>query len=158
MENLPLVEVTIETPRGSFIKRTSSGAVDYLSPIPCPFNYGSVAAYIGLDGDCLDAAVLGRRRRTGTRLTVPALGAVRMLDRGIMDDKLICSDKPIGTFKRALILLFFRFFAICKGLINVCRGHSGGNRCLGWMDAAVALEEARILSDRPKPQSVADLQ
>jgi inorganic pyrophosphatase len=158
MENLPLVEVTIETPRGSFIKRTSSGAVDYVSPIPCPFNYGSIATRIGLDGDYLDAAVLGRRRRVGTRLTVQALGAVRMLDRGMMDDKLICSAQPIGAFKRVLILLFFRFFATCKGLINICRGRSGRNRCLGWIDATVALEEAGTRSDRPGPPSVADLQ
>jgi inorganic pyrophosphatase len=35
------VDVVIEVPRGSFIKRGSTGHVDFISPLPCPFNYGS---------------------------------------------------------------------------------------------------------------------
>jgi hypothetical protein len=38
----PEVEVLIEIPRGSFVKRGSTGHVDFVSPLPCPFNYGSV--------------------------------------------------------------------------------------------------------------------
>ena len=38
----PEVEVVIEIPRGSFLKRGSTGHVDFVSPLPCPFNYGSV--------------------------------------------------------------------------------------------------------------------
>ena len=38
----PEVEVIIEIPKGSFIKRGSTGQVDFVSPLPCPFNYGSV--------------------------------------------------------------------------------------------------------------------
>ena len=38
------VEVCIEIPRGSFIKRGSSGELDFVSPFPCPFNYGSIPA------------------------------------------------------------------------------------------------------------------
>ena len=54
----PEVEVVIEVPRGSFLKRGSTGRVDFISPLPCPFNYGSVPNYVGLEGDLLDALVL----------------------------------------------------------------------------------------------------
>ena len=54
----PEVEVTIEIPRGNFLKRGSTRQLNFISPLPCPFNYGSVDKYIGLEGDLLDAVVL----------------------------------------------------------------------------------------------------
>ena len=142
------VEVIIEVPRGSLIKRDSADHIDYFSPIPCPFNYGSVDTHIGLDGDRLDAVVLGRRLKRGSRLTVEVRGAVRMSDRGMRDDKLICSSRPLGKWKRKGILLFFKFYALCKWLINIPRGHFGRNQCLGWIDARSAIEEAEKRPDR----------
>ncbi len=62
----PCVEVVIEIPRGSFLKRGSTGCVDFVSPFPCPFNYGSVRQYIGGEGDYLDAVVLGPRLAAGS--------------------------------------------------------------------------------------------
>src|SRR5215207_8813883 len=73
------VDVVIEVPRGSFIKRGSTGQVDFVSPLPCPFNYGSVPAYVGLEGDLLDALVLGPRLPYGTRVVVQAWGAVTFI-------------------------------------------------------------------------------
>ncbi|MFV2070894.1 MAG: hypothetical protein ACC645_28340, partial [Pirellulales bacterium] len=55
------IEVVIEIPKWSFLKRGTSGKVDFVSPFPCPFNYGSVPQYVGLEGDLLDALVLGPR-------------------------------------------------------------------------------------------------
>jgi inorganic pyrophosphatase len=69
---VPEVDVVIEIPRGSFLKRGSTGHVDFISPLPCPFNYGSVPNYLGLEGDLLDAVVLGPRLRLGTSLRVRA--------------------------------------------------------------------------------------
>jgi inorganic pyrophosphatase len=57
----PEVEVVIEVPRGSFLKRGSTGHVDFVSPLPCPFDYGSAPVYLGLEGDLLDALVLRHR-------------------------------------------------------------------------------------------------
>ena len=54
------IEVVVEVPRGSFLKRGSTGRIDFISPLPCPFNYGSVPLYVGMEGDLLDALVLGR--------------------------------------------------------------------------------------------------
>jgi inorganic pyrophosphatase len=62
----PALEVVIEVPRGSFVKRGSSGSIDFLSPLPCPFNYGAVPTLLGLEGDLLDAVVLGKRIASGT--------------------------------------------------------------------------------------------
>src|SRR3972149_1368146 len=88
----PEVDVVIEIPRGSFLKRGSTGHVDFISPLPCPFNYGSVPKFLGLEGDLLDALVLGPRLRLRPRLPVQAGGAGTLADRGMPDDKLICGD------------------------------------------------------------------
>lgn len=136
------IEITIEIPRWSFVKRGSTGHIDFISPLPCPFNYGAAAAFIGLEGDLLDAVVLGPRRPFGTRLTTCAWGAVTLTDRGMSDDKLICSDRPITTIERARVLQFFRFYARCKGLLNVWRRRPGRNACDGWCDATQAIARA----------------
>jgi inorganic pyrophosphatase len=137
------VEVLIEIPRGSFLKRGSTGQVDFVSPLPCPFNYGSVPSHLGLEGDLLDAVVLGPRLAAGTRLRVAAWGAVTLTDRGMSDDKLICSAQPLRPAQRLAVLRFFRFYARCKGLLNLWRGRPGRNACDGWIDAAAALARAR---------------
>jgi inorganic pyrophosphatase len=142
-QELPEVEVVIEIPRGSFLKRGSTGQLDFISPLPCPFNYGSVDEYIGLEGDLLDAVVLGPRLPRGVRVTVKAFGAVGLTDRGMYDDKLICSHRSVGAWQRFLIFLFFRFYARCKGVLNFFRGRTGRNACEGWCDASEAIARAR---------------
>jgi inorganic pyrophosphatase len=87
----PELEVVIEVPRGSFLKRGSTGRIDFVSPLPCPFNYGAVPGLLGLEGDLLDALVLGPRLSYGTHTRVKAWAAVTLTDRGLSDDKLICS-------------------------------------------------------------------
>lgn len=139
----PEIEVVIEIPRGSFLKRGSTGQIDFVSPLPCPFNYGSVPRYLGLEGDLLDAVVLGPRLRAGTRLKVRAWGAVILMDRGMVDDKLICSDGPVSAIKQRRILRFFRFYASCKGLLNWWRRRPGRNACEGWCTAGEALSRAQ---------------
>lgn len=135
----PLVAVVIEVPRGSFVKRGSLGHVDFVSPLPCPYNYGSVPTHIGLEGDLLDAIVLGPRLQFGSTVSVPAWGAVTLVDRGLADDKLICGTDPPTHAEREAVLRFFRFYARCKGLLNLWRGRSGRNACDGWRSAESAL-------------------
>ena len=139
----PVVEVIIEVPRGSFLKRGSTGNIDFISPLPCPFNYGSVPSYLGLEGDLLDALVLGPRLPLGTRIRVKVWGAVTLTDRGMTDDKLICSDYSPDAVQRHKILQFFHFYARCKGLLNIWRGRPGRNACEGWCEATHALARAR---------------
>ena len=144
---VPEVDVVIEIPRWSFLKRGSTGHVDFISPLPCPFNYGSVPDYLGLEGDLLDALVLGPRLSLGTRVRVKARGAVILTDRGMTDDKLICSEHPLKPSERLEVLRFFRFYANCKGLLNLFRCRPGRNACEGWCTAAQALGRARPRDD-----------
>ena len=143
----PEVEVVIEIPRGSFLKRGSTGRVDFISPFPCPFNYGSVPKFLGLEGDLLDAVVLGPRLPLGTRIRVKAWGAVTLADRGMVDDKLICSDRSPSQRERQKVLRFFRFYARCKGLLNLWRRRPGRNACDGWCDVSYALSRSRPRHD-----------
>jgi len=139
----PEIEVLIEIPRGSFLKRGSTGHVDFISPLPCPFNYGSVPQYLGLEGDLLDAVVLGPRLPLGSRVRVKAWGAVTLTDRGMTDDKLICSHQPLRAGQRRNVLRFFHLYARCKGLLNLLRRQPGRNACDGWCEAAEAIARAR---------------
>lgn len=139
----PELEVRIEVPRGSFVKRGSTGQIDFVSPLPCPFNYGSVPAYLGLENDLLDAVVLGPRLPLGALVRTRAWGAVVLTDRGMSDDKLICAARPLTARQRQRVLGFFRFYALCKALLNRWRGRAGRNACDGWIDARAALARAR---------------
>jgi inorganic pyrophosphatase len=139
----PEVEVVIEIPRWSFLKRGSTGHLDFVSPLPCPFNYGSVPQFVGLEGDLLDAVVLGPPLARGSRVEVKAWGAVTLTDRGMTDDKLICSSEPLTRGEQREVLRFFRFYAKCKGFLNLLRRCPGRNACDGWRDASEAIARAR---------------
>jgi inorganic pyrophosphatase len=141
------VRVRIEVPRGSFLKRGSTGHIDFVSPLPCPFNYGSVPGYIGLEGDLLDALVLGPRLAAGAEVETLAWGAVTLTDRGMSDDKLICCAAPLRPHQRGEVLRFFRFYARCKGWLNLWRGRPGRNACDGWIGAGAAIARARPRDD-----------
>jgi inorganic pyrophosphatase len=109
------VEVRIEVPRRGFIKRgTYSGRVVLVSPLPSPFNYGSVMGTLGEDGDPLDAIVLGPPRAMGESVRVRVRAVVRFVDRGLTDDKLVCSDGELDAFELARVEWFFRFYAFGK--------------------------------------------
>lgn len=137
------LDVVVEIPRGSFLKRGSTGEIDFISPLPCPFNYGSVPRYVGLEGDLLDAVVLGPRLPYGSHVRVKAWGAVTLTDHGMSDDKLICSSRPVDPRERRMVLRFFHFYARCKGLLNFFRHRPGRNACDGWLEAEQAMARAR---------------
>ena len=129
-------------PKGSFLKRGSSGHVDFISPLPCPFNYGAVPTHLGMEGDLLDALVLGPRLRYGTRLKLRAWGAVTLCDRGMCDDKLVCAAEQPSQAELDKVLRFFHFYAKCKAVLNLWRGRPGRNACEGWCTADAAMRRA----------------
>lgn len=135
--------VTIETPRLGFVKRNAVGGVDFVSPFPCPWNYGSIDERISDDGDPLDALVLGPRLARGTRIETCAWGAVGFTDAGVHEDKLICSARPVGFRQRRRVLRYLRVYARCKAVLNRARGLAGPTFCEGWTDAAAAIARAR---------------
>lgn len=123
------VRVRIEVPRGSFVKRGSEG-VEFVAPLPCPFNYGSVPDTRAPDGDALDALVLGAVLSLGAEVDVPVHAVLRFLDDGVVDDKLVCGPPPSDAELRALAR-FFRAYAVARRWMNRARGRGGDTRFLG---------------------------
>ncbi|HSP80345.1 MAG TPA: inorganic diphosphatase, partial [Myxococcaceae bacterium] len=78
-------EILVESPRWSLVKRRSDGSVDFISPLPCPYNYGCIPGLGSGDGDPLDVVVLGPRLRRGPRLRVPVVGVIGFLAAGGSD-------------------------------------------------------------------------
>lgn len=124
--------MVVEVARGGFVKRDGRGHVAFLSPVPCPFNYGSIPGLLGGDGDPLDAVLLGSRLPRGTRVRAQVLGVLRFVDAGATDDKVICGAPPLRPWQRRQLLAFFTLYVWPKVLLNGLRGHFGSTRVLGW--------------------------
>jgi inorganic pyrophosphatase len=107
------VRVRIEVPRGGRIKRRPTGAIELVSPLGCPFDYGSIVGRAGADGDAADAVLLGPRRRRGDDVEAVVRGVVRFLDGGVEDDKWICGEPPTAGDRRR-ITWFFRVWGVLK--------------------------------------------
>lgn len=128
-----LCDVIVDHPRWSVIKRRSDGSVDFVAPVPCPYNYGSISGWRSGDGDELDAVVLGPRVAAGTRVRLAAVAVVGFLDGGVHDPKVICSAAGLTPGQRTRLELFFRSYAGFKGALARARGRSGETRYLGWL-------------------------
>ncbi len=125
--------VVIDVPRGSFIKRDDDRNLDFVSPIPCPFNYGHVPGTLADDGDALDAVVLGPRLPLGSTTKSTTRARIDFVDAGRSDPKWVCSDAPLSRFQRLQVVAFFRCYAVAKSLINRIRGRQGPTRYRGWL-------------------------
>jgi len=119
--------VLIDQPRFSFIKRRDDGRIDFISPLPCPFNYGSVPGTLAADGDREDALVLGARLSRGTQQTWPVLARVHFIDAGVYDAKWVCG-RALTTGDRRQLLIFFELYARAKRQLNRARGAAGPTR------------------------------
>jgi inorganic pyrophosphatase len=108
------IDVVVEVPRGSFIKWGADGGVDFVSPFPCPFDYGSAPAFCAPDGDPADAVLLGGGRGRGWRGRLPVVGRVRFVDGGQRDDKWVCSARGLERRHRLALIGFFRVYALAK--------------------------------------------
>ncbi len=122
------VRVRVEVPRGSRIKRGAEGGIDFVSPVPCPFTYGSVSGHAGLDGDPADAVVLGPSLPAGTEVERELLGRVCFVDAGELDDKWICSDIPPSAADERALRRFFSAYAAAKALLGPARALRSGKR------------------------------
>jgi len=129
------VEVVVEVARGAHIKRGAAGQVDYVSPLGCPFNYGSLTRGLSADGEPPDALVLGPALARGARLRCTVVGRVRFVDDGQPDDKLVClppgRTAPLSRLELARIRLFFTVYARVKAAWHQVRGARGPTRFEG---------------------------
>jgi inorganic pyrophosphatase len=130
-----LVRVRIEVPRWSFVKRKADGRVDLVSPLPCPYNYGSVIGSLAPDGDPLDALVLGPRLAFGVTVETRAWAVMGFLDDGVADPKLVCAAEPPTDAQRAGVERFFVAYAGFKRVVARLRGRGRADtRRLGWLE------------------------
>ena len=125
--------VRIEVARGGVIKRElhGEGGVDYVSPIPSPFNYGYVPGSMSEDGDPVDAVVLGKRLAVGEEVELPLVAYVRFVDAGKPDHKLVLSDSPITKAQLSRIRAFFRMYALARRMINHLQKKRGRTKFYG---------------------------
>lgn len=143
MTNLPTVTVTIEIPRWSFVKYAlteQGGHVEFISPLPCPFNYGFVAGLIGGDDLPLDAIVLGSRIQRASETTVPVRAIVRFTDSGDVDDKLVCSGTELSRMHLLSLQVGFRVYVLMKRLVNWSRGKRGRTHYGGVVQDADSIQ------------------
>lgn len=138
MDALPALgascEVLIEYPRWAMVKRRSDGSVDFVSPVPCPYNYGHVPGVMSGDGDPLDAVVLGPRLPAGSRVRVRVVGIVGFVDAGRPDPKVIgCPDGRMSVPQRRGIERFFAVYALAKRALAALRRVRGETRFDGWI-------------------------
>jgi inorganic pyrophosphatase len=126
MSDLPdRVRVLIEVPRFSFVKREAGGGVDFVSPVPCPFNYGCVPGARAPDGDPPDALVLGSRVAAGVELDAEVWAVVRFVDDDVRDDKLVCGARRPSDVELAAVGAFFRVYARARAGLNALAGRQG---------------------------------
>lgn len=118
-------------PRGSWVKRRGDGSIDYVAPLPSPFDYGCVPDRPGGDGDPLDVLLIGTRLPAGAEREIEVRGVVRLLDDGRPDDKLVCADHPPTALEWAAIRWFFRAWVVGKRALGLWRGRRGPTRMLG---------------------------
>lgn len=128
------IDAVIEVPRGGFVKRGEGGRVAMISPVPCPLTYGFIPHTLGGDGDPFDVVVLGRAHPRGATVRVRLVGAVRFIDAGRDDIKLIGVDASEPTVHRAPILAFFHLYAFAKRAWYLLRRRPGRTACLGWQE------------------------
>jgi inorganic pyrophosphatase len=128
------VRVVIDTPRLGFVKRRDDGRVDFISPLPSPFNYGSVPSTTSADGDRVDAIVLGKRLARGSEVDCAVVAVARFVDAGVDDPKWICSDRPLSRADRALITAFFAVYVRMKRALHALRGEPGETRFDGLVE------------------------
>lgn len=130
------VEVLVEVARFGVVKRESGAqgaTIDYLSPVPSPFNYGCLPGTVGPDGDPIDVVLLGRRVGAGRRVVGVVVGCVDFIDDGLPDPKWVVNPegRALRDRDRAQVLRFFQVYAVARGWINRRRGQRGETRCGG---------------------------
>ena len=119
------VQVRIEVTRGSRIKRSAAGGIDFISPLPCPWNYGSAVDHLGEDGEPVDVVVMGPAIERGSTRTVVLQGHIPFTDLGAIDDKWIAHTEPLTVAQIEQVESFFRRYAQAKRLAARLRSKPG---------------------------------
>ena len=125
------LQIQVEVPKGGLVKRRPDGSVDFVSLLPCPFNYGSVVGSKALDGDPEDALIVGRRIEAGQFVQTAVWGRVLFMDAGVEDHKWICGPQEPTRNEWLKIRVFFRSYVWVKRILYGIRATSGHVEYLG---------------------------
>lgn len=127
------IAAQIDVAKGGMIKRTETGLVDFISLVPCPFNYGHVPDTMAGDGAPIDVVVLGKRAARGELVRTTTRACIGFVDAGRDDPKWVAADHPLSRLERFEVESFFRAYAVAKSILNRARGRKGATRFLGWL-------------------------
>ena len=116
---------------GGFVKRSIDGELDYISPIPSPFNYGCAPAHLSGDGMPLDVVLLGPRRPRGHHERVKVLAVVHFIDAGEVDTKMVVARRALTGGDVWRVRAFFTAYARWKAVLNWARRKGGSTRLNG---------------------------
>ncbi len=126
------VLVEVEIARGGREKRHPDGSLDYVSPVPAPFAYGSIVGELGGDGDPLDVIVVGCAPRVGERCSLRLVGCVSARDRGLVDDKWVAAPTEVVRRRdRWTVGLFFLVYPTARAWIDAVKRRPGRFEVLG---------------------------
>jgi inorganic pyrophosphatase len=116
-------QARIEVSRGGFVKFGGGQSIDFISPVPCPYNYGCLEHTRSEDGEPIDVVVLGSSIPRGEQVRGQLVGVVYFRDAGLIDDKLLlrASPTPLSPREQQQLQLFFRLYAAVKRIANVLR-------------------------------------
>lgn len=138
------LEITVEIPKGGFVKRDLAGRVGFVSPLPCPFNYGSLVGSQSSDGDPLDLILLGPRLARQSQRLATVHQVARFIDNGRPDPKLILKNGPPSAFELAEIDAFFAVYARLKQVFYKSRLSREHSLYLGRQPIEAALQDAGL--------------
>jgi inorganic pyrophosphatase len=123
------VTVRIETPRGNFVKRDWVGGrlrVAFVSPVPCPFDYGTVPGEPSEDGLGRDAVWLGAKKKALETADGVVAAVVRFKDAGARDDKwVVTATGNLSPRDAKRLERFFRFYAAVKRMRGTAASFEG---------------------------------
>ena len=137
------LEIQIEISRWSCVKRRPDQSIDFIAPLPCPFNYGSVRGRAAPDGDPEDALVLGNRVEALSVVRMPVWGRIVFVDAGVEDHKWVCGRTPPSESEWKALEKFFQVYALSKRFLYFFRRTRGEVNFLGVERFAVERSSSR---------------
>lgn len=139
--NITTVRVLVEIPKGSELKYELDPEGKYMTIVRKMhpkyryiYNYGMIPQTLGGDNDPLDAIILGDETfEVGSIINCKLVGAIKTIDQGEEDDKLLCIPY-FSNLKKVNIK------KIIKYLNNYKYPHQKGTKVLGLISGDEAFK------------------
>ena len=153
-------KIEFNAARGEFLPDSLEGRERVINFLPYPGNYGFIPSTQmdqarGGDGDAMDVLVIGESMPTGSHIRALPIGALKLLDQGEADTKIIAV--PVDPDKQVITTASYQDFyidyhaarRIVEDWFLNYKGF-GVMELQGWEDEAWAREEIRKWEDRSR--------